>query len=158
MQRRSSCSFWRRGLRPSWIVLAVGLVLLVTVSTARSQERKALSSPVYSVLHSFTGGADGAFPNNGGTGGQGLTRDSAGNLYGVATEGGDLTRCTGFNPGCGIVYEVGAHGKQRCYTLLLDQMEQIPERFRCETIGETSTALRCRAVLVRRSRPGWCSS
>jgi uncharacterized repeat protein (TIGR03803 family) len=50
------------------------------------------------VLHSFTGGADGADPW------AGLTMDSAGNLYGVATAGGD-TAC--FPPsGCGVVFKI----------------------------------------------------
>jgi len=50
------------------------------------------------VLHNFTGGADGGLPW------AGLTMDSAGNLYGAAEEGGDL-KC---NPpyGCGTVFEI----------------------------------------------------
>lgn len=50
------------------------------------------------VLHNFTGGKDGAFPW------AGLTKDSAGNLYGVAEEGGD-TNC--YAPhGCGVVFKL----------------------------------------------------
>jgi uncharacterized repeat protein (TIGR03803 family) len=50
------------------------------------------------VLHNFTGGADGAFPS------AGLLRDAAGNLYGVAQEGGN-TSC--YPPhGCGVVFEL----------------------------------------------------
>jgi len=50
------------------------------------------------VLHSFTGGKDGGFPW------AGVTTDSAGNLYGVATGGGD-TKC--FPPsGCGVVFKI----------------------------------------------------
>lgn len=50
------------------------------------------------VLYSFTGGSDGAYP------GGGLTMDASGNLYGVTGIGGD-TSC---NPpvGCGAVYEL----------------------------------------------------
>jgi|SRR5579863_1469889 len=50
------------------------------------------------VIHNFTGGADGADPW------AGLTMDSAGNLYGTADEGGDL-KC---NPpyGCGTVFKI----------------------------------------------------
>jgi uncharacterized repeat protein (TIGR03803 family) len=50
------------------------------------------------VLHNFTGGADGGLPASG------LTMDSAGNLYGAADEGGDL-KC---NPpyGCGTVFKI----------------------------------------------------
>jgi uncharacterized repeat protein (TIGR03803 family) len=50
-----------------------------------------------SVLHSFTGGSDGAgvFPTM-----PGLVIDAAGNLYGTTPKGGDIT-C-----GCGIVFEL----------------------------------------------------
>ena len=50
------------------------------------------------VLHSFTGGADGADPK------AGLTIDAAGNLYGTAGYGGD-TKC---DPpyGCGTVFKI----------------------------------------------------
>jgi uncharacterized repeat protein (TIGR03803 family) len=50
------------------------------------------------VLYSFTGGTDGAYPFGG------LTLDASGNLYGTNTYGGD-TSC---NPpsGCGVVFEL----------------------------------------------------
>jgi uncharacterized repeat protein (TIGR03803 family) len=48
-----------------------------------------------SVLYSFTGGTDGAYPVGG------VIRDSKGNLYGVTQEGG-----TGNNGGNGTVYEL----------------------------------------------------
>ena len=49
-----------------------------------------------SVLHSFTGGDDGAFPQNG------VAFDSAGNLYGTATDGGSFD--------FGTVYELSPSG------------------------------------------------
>jgi uncharacterized repeat protein (TIGR03803 family) len=51
-----------------------------------------------SVVYSFTGGTDGAFPF------AGLIIDAAGNLYGTAQTGGDNT-C---NPpyGCGTVFKI----------------------------------------------------
>ena len=55
----------------------------------------------YTVLHTFTGGADGDTPY------AGVFRDSAGNLYGTTTGGG-----TG---GLGVVYKLGAAGN---YTVL----------------------------------------
>ncbi len=52
------------------------------------------------VLYSFTGGSDGCYPY------PGVVRDSAGNLFGVATEGGD-----GFcNSGVGVVFKIDASG------------------------------------------------
>ena len=59
------------------------------------------------VLHTFTGGVDGAYPY------EGLVRDAAGNLYGIAYNGGDLTCNVPF--GCGTVFEVDTTGK---YTVL----------------------------------------
>ena len=54
------------------------------------------------VLHAFTGGADGL------GGSSGLVQDWEGNLYGTAIAGGDLTgACTGQPaPGCGVLFRV----------------------------------------------------
>jgi len=52
------------------------------------------------VLHTFTGGSDGAYPYSG------LTMDSAGNLYGAALEGGDLSCKIGNGQGCGTVFKI----------------------------------------------------
>ena len=57
------------------------------------------------VLHSFTGGADGSNPN------AGLVRDVAGNLYGTTGFGGSLAACN--TPyGCGVVFKVDPTGKE----------------------------------------------
>jgi len=53
------------------------------------------------VLHSFTGGADGAFPNA-------VIQDAKGDLYGTAEGGGD-TACFG---GCGTVFKLSKTGKE----------------------------------------------
>ncbi len=53
----------------------------------------------YTVLHSFTGGADGSDPN------AGVMRDSAGNLYGTTWAGGAA--------GLGVVYELDAAGNNK---------------------------------------------
>ena len=50
------------------------------------------------VLHSFTGGSDGAYPQ------AGLVRDTMGNLYGTAEEGGAS--------GDGTVFEISPRGKE----------------------------------------------
>jgi uncharacterized repeat protein (TIGR03803 family) len=51
------------------------------------------------ILHSFTGGADGGQPV------AGLVFDSVGNLYGITTFGG-LPACSYVIPGCGVVFEL----------------------------------------------------
>jgi uncharacterized repeat protein (TIGR03803 family) len=56
------------------------------------------------VLYSFAGGGDGASPI--GT----LLRDSAGNLYGTATNGG--IDCDGSGQGCGIVFKLAPDGTE----------------------------------------------
>jgi uncharacterized repeat protein (TIGR03803 family) len=52
-----------------------------------------------SVLHSFTGGADGLYPFSG------LVFDAAGNLYGTTSFGGDLISLSCY-PGCGVVFKL----------------------------------------------------
>jgi uncharacterized repeat protein (TIGR03803 family) len=52
------------------------------------------------VLHSFTGGADGAFPQGG------LVMDALGNLYGTALQGGDFNCAFNQIRGCGVVFKI----------------------------------------------------
>jgi uncharacterized repeat protein (TIGR03803 family) len=56
------------------------------------------------VLHSFTGGADGAYPL------AGLILDAAGNLYGTTEYGGNLACNSGV--GCGTVFKMDPAGKE----------------------------------------------
>jgi len=58
------------------------------------------------VLHSFTGGADGNTPR------AGVIRDSAGNLYGTTLYGGDLTCNAGGFDGCGVVFKLSKSGQE----------------------------------------------
>jgi len=76
-------------------VAAVAVTLLLAVS--------ALAQDSETVLHTFTGGRDGAI------GGGNLVADSAGNLYGTALDGGNKsTKCGVYTgvPGCGIVFRL----------------------------------------------------
>jgi uncharacterized repeat protein (TIGR03803 family) len=57
------------------------------------------------ILHTFTGGADGAVPL------ASLYRDQAGNLYGTTSAGGD-TSCSYYGvKGCGTIFKISAAGK-----------------------------------------------
>jgi uncharacterized repeat protein (TIGR03803 family) len=58
------------------------------------------------VLHTFTGGADGAYP----AGGE-LIMDADGDLYGTASQGGNLSACGGV--GCGVVFRMTGRGTEK---------------------------------------------
>jgi uncharacterized repeat protein (TIGR03803 family) len=49
------------------------------------------------VIYTFTGGADGSYPNGN------LIFDASGNLYGTAPAGGNTTNCSA---GCGVIFEL----------------------------------------------------
>lgn len=61
------------------------------------------------ILHSFTGKADGAGPSGS------LIMDGAGNLYGTAFTGGDLECTLGARPGCGVVFKLDTAGKETVF-------------------------------------------
>ncbi len=69
------------------LILVSLTIAIVPVSTAQT----------FTVLHNFTGGADGGLPY------AGLVMDQAGNLYGTTTIGGG-TNCGG--DGCGVVFKM----------------------------------------------------
>ena len=58
------------------------------------------------VLHSFTGGADGGVPK------ASLARDAAGNLFGTTYYGGSGACNDGIGVGCGVVFKLDPSGKQ----------------------------------------------
>ena len=82
------------------VILAVAVTLLLAAS--------ALAQDTEAVLHTFTGGSDGA------VGGTQLVADSAGNLYGSTFSGANFASCEVYTgvPGCGVVFKLtpGAHG------------------------------------------------
>jgi uncharacterized repeat protein (TIGR03803 family) len=105
--RNSSTSIWWKLVRSAITGPTVGILLLSTGTAARSQDAKAQIPPTYSVLYTFTGGADGANPLGGN-----LLLDPAGTLYGTAGSAGDLS-CSGLQPpGCGVVFKLDRTGKE----------------------------------------------
>jgi uncharacterized repeat protein (TIGR03803 family) len=66
----------------------------------------------FQVIHNFTGGRDGANPYGG------LTMDSAGNIYGVASAGGSGTCVLNGTPGCGTVYKLTQNSGSWGFTAL----------------------------------------
>ena len=87
-----------RGLRDP----AIALALLCSLTMAGTQSAQAQT---FSVIHSFTGGGDGAIPQ------AGLTMDVAGNFYGTASSGGyqGTDQCR-INNGCGVVFKLTHQG------------------------------------------------
>jgi uncharacterized repeat protein (TIGR03803 family) len=77
--------------------IPVGVVFFALVSAATAL------SQTYTVLHTFTGGNDGAIPTSP------LVVDSAGNLFGTTLEGGSGS-CYG--NGCGTIFEITASGNE----------------------------------------------
>jgi uncharacterized repeat protein (TIGR03803 family) len=76
--------------------LALAIALLSVTLLAPLTQAQTLT-----VLYSFTGGTDGAFPQ------AALLRDSVGNLYGTTEMGGDLSCPT---VGCGTVFKLETTG------------------------------------------------
>ncbi len=96
--RRSTVSFFDIDLRQG----ATGLVLLILVFAAAVAATPA-QAQTFQVLHSFTGGDDGAIPL------AGLIADSAGNLYGTASGGGKTNDgCETY--GCGVAFRLVRSG------------------------------------------------
>jgi len=62
-----------------------------------------LQTQSFTVLYTFTGGADGSFPQ------AGLVRDKRGNLYGTTAQGGSSTNCF---LGCGVVFKLDTSGNE----------------------------------------------
>jgi len=85
--------------------LAITAVLFILLMAAVAQAQ------TYTILHNFTGGADGAGPG-------GLIIDAAGNLYGAAAGGGlSSQNCDGT---CGLVFKMKASGQGWVLTPLYD--------------------------------------
>jgi len=64
------------------------------------------------VIYSFQGGSDGAYPGFGD-----LTFDSSGNIYGTASQGG-ITASQCYSQGCGVVYKLTGSGQNFTQSLV----------------------------------------
>ena len=94
MRRRARSRNWNLGINPRTATVACALAILLVLTGVAT----AALAQTYTVLHNFTGGADG------GSSDSTLTMDKAGNLYGTAYYGGD----TGANcdASCGTVFKM----------------------------------------------------
>jgi uncharacterized repeat protein (TIGR03803 family) len=94
---------WRKtlGATMKTATLAVGIVFLPLIMIAPPAEAQ-----TFSVLYTFTGGADGDIPASA------LTADTSGNLYGTTAFGGNTTGICASGPGCGVVFKVDPAGNE----------------------------------------------
>ena len=88
----------------------LGILLALTLAIIQPAEAQ-----TFSVLHYFTGGADGANPY------AGLTVGGTGTLYGTASAGG--TNCTG-TAGCGLVFKLAQRNGSWNFTPLYEFIGQ----------------------------------
>jgi len=91
----------KRSMSPAVVLIVASAILLALPIQAQT----------FTVLHTFTGGSDGATPY--GT----LSLDAAGNLYGTASAGGFTgNNCT--STGCGTVFKLAHRGSGWTFTPL----------------------------------------
>lgn len=90
-------SFGPRAIRTA-LAFVAALASCALLSTA-------MQAQTYTVLYSFTGGADGGEVIGG------LIQDSSGNLYGTTSAGGNSS-CSVINPGCGVVFKLSPTGQE----------------------------------------------
>ena len=97
-----------------WQTTLAAAIILVFVAPINAHAQ------TYSVLHTFTGGADGATPYGG------LTWDGGSNFYGTAGQGGYTgTRCYGlpgfsYATGCGTVFRLHRTGANWTFSTLYE--------------------------------------
>jgi uncharacterized repeat protein (TIGR03803 family) len=89
------------GKQESHLLVAFALTVYLVVIPVQL-----VQAQTFTVLHTFTGGTDGGMNPSVGA------RDAAGNLYGVAREGGDLGCSVHRSSGCGVVFGLDANGKE----------------------------------------------
>ncbi len=96
------------GTNPQAASASVASVLLFALAVMLTHSAQAQT---FTVLHNFTGGADGGVPFGG------LTLDRTGNVYGTASAGGYTgNNCTA--AGCGTVFKLTYRGSAWIFTPL----------------------------------------
>ena len=106
MNRRTQHRSWILGIhgRAAGAALALAIMLVAAVLATGSAQAQTYTE---SVLYSFEGSPDGAFPV------AGLARDAQGNLYGTTEEGGNPGACPHYGRyDCGTVFKVDTTGKE----------------------------------------------
>src|SRR5271169_153263 len=87
------------GIRPRAASATLALAITFTLAIGAPLLARAQT---FTVLYTFTGGADGANPS------AQLILDPAGNLYGATGFGGYLACVQGHGSGCGVVFKLDA--------------------------------------------------
>lgn len=98
MARRLMQAMHRNGSLDFWMALAASAIAVLMILAAAEAQGQ-----TFQVLHTFTGGNDGASPV------VGLTMDRAGSLYGTAEYGG-TGNCNVGPQGCGTVFKLSHKG------------------------------------------------
>ncbi len=96
-------------LRRSFGLPAFALALFCALTIIATQS---VQAQTFTVLHTFSGGADGATPLSG------VTMDRAGNLYGMAWYGGYYGGDCGDLGGCGTAFKMSPHGSGWSFNVL----------------------------------------
>jgi len=102
MMSKRQLQQWMSGLTPQTLPAVLALTFALVFASLLTPP---VHAQTYTVLYTFTGGADGGYPY------AGVIFDQAGNLYGTTEGRGDVRACGLFH-GCGVVYKLDASGKE----------------------------------------------